>query len=860
MSIETDHNHFLKSVHFIDHNTGWVLGVGDAHGLIYVSTDGGTNWRKQPGRFTNSLTSVFFIDRITGWVSGNLGSIYKTTNTGETWSSYSIGSNHYIDDVYFADSNTGWAISYPGEIWKSTNGGINWTNQYSETTENFSKIQFINVNTGWIIGSTGGIPGLVIKTTNGGANWFRQLQLFVPERLNSFQFLNENTGWVVGSKILSTTNGGANWYEKSSAGFALDVHFVNKDTGWITGCGSASGIKKTTNGGDNWTNEIILPYNCLYSVFFIDDNIGWAVGQHGGDGKPMIFKRVGSHDVGVTSIEPAPESNSYIECNGSDTIYPKATIKNFGIDVDSFFDIYYEIRLGDNLIYSGQRQDTLGSGQTRTINFDPCIIQASSGGDPEKYQIRSWIHLLTDSNSTNNVIVSSVTASNPDYSYSEISNYYFLNSSTNMGCIPEQSFYNWEDTTGSISLIVNGQPVVPYTEYNSFYFCGSFRLPDVLPAGKKFKFFNSFYDTIIIANNGVIGFGGASLSRMNIPTPIAIPSVNAPRPAIFPLWYWVNFQDPEITGRNLKYKITNDKFIVTYDRAPLYNAVIDANDYVTYQVILYTDFDGAPENGKIKVQYNYDNSGSTFINHYNTNALNAMTVGIQDSTGSIGLQYRRSETNSSLTVPGPLFGSPLAVEFAPINGVLPIELQSFTSSVSENDVSLSWVVNSQTNNSGFEIERSIVHVSNSPGWIKVGYVSGDGTSTTVKQFSFDDKKLSTGKYKYRLKQIDFNGSFNYYELQNEVEIGVPGKFELSQNYPNPFNPKTTIDFNIPSDMKVTLKIFDVSGREIISPVNEFKTAGYYSINFDGSNLSSGIYFYTLKAGSFSITKKFVILK
>ncbi|MBK8552924.1 MAG: FG-GAP repeat protein [Ignavibacteria bacterium] len=485
------------------------------------------------------------------------------------------------------------------------------------------------------------------------------------------------------------------------------------------------------------------------------------------------------NDVGVSSIvQPVLNSIYNFDCINGSNITPFIKVSNFGSnDQLNYFDVFCEIKHGNNVVYFNSKQDTISARQSHMLSFDPFVITNYFYDEDltKTYSIKSWTSLSNDVNNYNDTVNSTFKASNPNYGYSDESGYYALNSSQAASCIPEQPSYSWEDTTGSVSLIVNAQPVVPYTQYNSFYFCGSFRLPDVLPGGRKFKFFGTCYDTIIIANNGVIGFGDASLSRMNVPFPETIPSVNAPHPAIFPLWYWVNYQDPEITGRNLKYKITDDKFIITYDRIPLYNATIDPNDYVTYQVILETDVDCSSENGNIKVQYNYDKCGSTFINHYNNNELNEMTVGLQNSTGTIALQYRRSESNHTVTVPGPLFGSPLAVEFAQVNSVLPVDLQAFTSTVNKNNVVLNWSVNSELNNSGFEIQRRKSESESGSEWIKINFVNGRGNSSEPNNYSYEDKNLYHGKYEYRLKQIDYNGSFKYYDLQNEVVIGIPEK-------------------------------------------------------------------------------------
>jgi hypothetical protein len=147
---------------------------------------------------------------------------------------------------------------------------------------------------------------------------------------------------------------------------------------------------------------------------------------------------------------------------------------------------------------------------------------------------------------------------------------------------------------------------------------------------------------------------------------------------------------------------------------------------------------------------------------------------------------------------------------------------------------------------------------------KVGFVQGHGTVNTPVSYSFEDRNLQTGKYKYRLKQIDVNGNFEYFDLNGEVEIGVPGKFDLSQNYPNPFNPSTKINFDLPLDSRVSLIIYDMTGREVMTLVNEQRTAGYYTVLMNGAGLSSGMYFYRILANAdgkeFVMTKKMVMIK
>ena len=125
-------------------------------------------------------------------------------------------------------------------------------------------------------------------------------------------------------------------------------------------------------------------------------------------------------------------------------------------------------------------------------------------------------------------------------------------------------------------------------------------------------------------------------------------------------------------------------------------------------------------------------------------------------------------------------------------------------------------------------------------------------------------KLSIGAYDYRLKQADYNGDFEFFNLQNEVLIGKPDIFNISQNYPNPSNPKSKIDYQIPFDGKVTIKIYDIIGREVAALVDEVKQAGYYTAELDGSGLASGVYFYRINADgngrNYNKTLKMILVK
>ncbi|MCZ2269487.1 MAG: T9SS type A sorting domain-containing protein [Ignavibacteriales bacterium] len=194
-----------------------------------------------------------------------------------------------------------------------------------------------------------------------------------------------------------------------------------------------------------------------------------------------------------------------------------------------------------------------------------------------------------------------------------------------------------------------------------------------------------------------------------------------------------------------------------------------------------------------------------------------------------------------------------------VPSVVPVELLSFSSFVVDDDVTLNWSTATETNNAGFQIERSKKLEVRSEEWNSIGFVNGSGTTTKIKSYSYKDENLAAGKYLYRLKQIDLDGTFEYSNII-EAEVLSPSEFILEQNYPNPFNPNTRIQFAIGSKQFVSLKIFNSLGEEVASLVNEEKSAGFYKIDFNASHLSSGIYYYKIIAGDFVQTRKMILIK
>lgn len=193
-----------------------------------------------------------------------------------------------------------------------------------------------------------------------------------------------------------------------------------------------------------------------------------------------------------------------------------------------------------------------------------------------------------------------------------------------------------------------------------------------------------------------------------------------------------------------------------------------------------------------------------------------------------------------------------------VDAPLPVELSSFTYTNNFSSIKLDWQTSTELDNYGFHVERKMEKVKSD--WKEIGFVEGSGTSNSPKNYSFVDEYPEEGLIKYRLKQIDFDGSFSYSNVL-EINYGpVPQTSELIQNFPNPFNPSTVIGFRLLTGSHVQLKIFDMLGNEIKTLVNNHLEAGEHKVGFDGSNMPSGIYLYKIITPQFTQVKKMILAK
>ena len=214
-----------------------------------------------------------------------------------------------------------------------------------------------------------------------------------------------------------------------------------------------------------------------------------------------------------------------------------------------------------------------------------------------------------------------------------------------------------------------------------------------------------------------------------------------------------------------------------------------------------------------------------------------------DETVELGLQYYYAATSVDQFSNESGFSN---VVDTTLNVAVPVELTSFSVHLNDNDVILEWATATETNNFGFEVQRS----QDSKLFERIGFVRGNGTTVEPKHYTFTDQNLTIGTYYYRLKQIDHDGTFEFSDIA-KITIGVPNEFKLYQNYPNPFNPATTISYSLPKSSHVKLTIYNLNGQVIYTLVDEYQKAGQYTVKWRGIDqrgmkVSSGTYYYKIK--------------
>jgi hypothetical protein len=438
---------------------------------------------------------------------------------------------------------------------------------------------------------------------------------------------------------------------------------------------------------------------------------------------------------------------------------------------------------------------------------------------------------------------------------------------------PNGPQYTWNDISTTGVLTTQWTPTGTYSAKDEGY-TGPYNF------GFNFKYYGQIYSQVVISSNGHLMF---TVPTANTMSNTQIPSTATPNGIICPFW---DDLDGGTTG-NVYYKQESNKFIIQYSNWKKYASTNE----LTFQIVLYSSG---------KIEYFYKTM---------TGTSNSATVGIENHLGTVGLQvaynaayvknnhalrfsaepdWLASTNNSGRIYKGNHAAVILTFKSTDIDsgfysmdmkitsndpqdtlvtvpikmsvgGITPVELTALTATAKKNNVVINWSTATEQNNRGFEVQRSLITNNKFEIWETSGFINGNGTTTQAKHYSYIDQNVKPGKYSYRLKQIDFDGTIKYSNMI-EIEVSIPLEFSLSQNYPNPFNPVTTIKFSLPEEKDVTLIVYNSLGEIVTALLNEKLNAGYHQVEFNGSSIPSGVYFYKLNAGSFSDIKKMILIK
>ncbi|HEY6907707.1 MAG TPA: hypothetical protein VI230_09570, partial [Ignavibacteriaceae bacterium] len=817
------------------------------------------------GRISDIEMSLTSYDTIYAAIAS--GGIFKSVNGGASWfpvfdqtNIMSIG-DLAVDpsnpDVVYAGTGEvnagGGSMTYGGNgVYKSTDGGQNWTLLGLEATQYISRIIIDPSNTDIIyLGSMGRLfsnnpeRGLY-KSTDGGLTWSKKLYISDSTGCVDIAINPQQTNIVYASMwertrrpdrhsyggptcgIYKSTDGGESWNELTNGiphnsasvgriGISVSASSPNilyaiyaDDVGYFTG------VYKSTNSGDSWTRTNDGSLSGFYSSY------GWWFGNirvdpvnpskvfvmgldvyRTTDGGSSWGYSSGSMHVDQHAMFIHPSNPNFIIAGNDGGVYKSTnggTSWSFitQMPITQFYacDIDYQFPLR---LYGGSQDNST----MRTLSGNTNDYQIILGGD--------GFYVLVDYQNNNYVYA--------EYQYGS------LNRSTNGGTsfIGATSGISSSDRSNWCSPLVMdpNNPAVLYFGTNHVYKTTNHAAnwtsisPDLsngVPSG------NLVYGTVTTiavsksdpnviyagtddGNIWVTLNGGANWTRVSD----ALPD------------FWITrvTVDPEnsMTAYATLSGYRNDEYLPH---------VFRTTDAGSSWSDISSNLPEAPVNDLL-------------VDPDNTNILYAASdVGVFYSTDTGGNWQYLGDSLPTVPVTDIVLHNPtrtlVAATFGrsfysiDVSNIIPVELVSFTASLSNNKVILNWTTSTETNNRGFEIERR----DGSLQWEKLGFVQGYGTTTKQYSYSYTDNNLLSGNYQYRLKQIDFDGTFKYSKVV-DVAVNLSNDFYLSQNYPNPFNPTTYLSFVIGHLSFVTLKVYDILGNEVATLVNEEKPAGSYTV-------------------------------
>ncbi|NUM71043.1 MAG: T9SS type A sorting domain-containing protein [Ignavibacteriaceae bacterium] len=795
-----------------------------------------------PKPFGSGIGWIKSFDANTVVMAGAGGTFFKSTDAGATFSinpfagqASTTAATYDLYGAHFLDLNNGFATGIGG-VMKTTDGGMTWSNASGSTFPVSAvgrKIYFRDANNGYVAG-TSSIK--LSTTTDGGATWVTNAALPATTYYD-FEVFSPNRIIVAGSvnstfNVRLTTDGGTTW-QTAAAGTSTiySLAFIDSLTGYA---GSSSGKAfKTTDGGLTWTQLVTNNTTASFFDIITDGNDVYFVGD------PLDLYKTTDGGATFSLLRFKPESLP----------------RNFNIRAGA--------KSGNNIWIAGdvgyyfRSTDNGATWLSNTVLAKTSFLQGIyANADGKIIAVGS-----SESGGGNQSMMStnygaSWTTSSLGVSTADLRGLFMFDSNTGFSC----------GSSGKIYKTTNGG-----ASWDSMFTTNIQALNDL-------DFLNPQFG-VVAGNGGNIWKttdGGVSWSSIsNQGSTVGLNAVNIiSQDTIWVLgggtsiyktadggatWTNVSYGGPSIPLSGIKFINSQTGFIW-------------GGSGTSGQGVLFKTTDGGTTWSDLNFPYNTTMLYS-FIPVSEADWILTGSYGNVFRTKDAGLTWKSYAFGFTISNAGQIIGSYIYGDTVIVTGVgsqivkfteptvIPVELTSFTSSVGKAGVTLEWSVASELNNRGFEIERKAAGVND---WVNLGYVEGKGTTTSGSSYRYVDSDILPGRYNYRLKQIDFDGTTTVYELGTEVEFTVPVDFSLSQNYPNPFNPSTVIDFTIPEKSSVKLEVFSASGELVKTLVSGELQGGFHQVVFNASDLTSGLYIYRLSAQgiskNFTESRKMLLVK
>ena len=786
--------------------------------IIFICIQIQAQWGYHHHFIQKDYYAIEFVSEDVGFLGGEQ-LFAMTNNEGASWFNISRIFGDEVLSIDFLDENIGIAVGQyytygPGFIYYTSDGGFNWSVAYYQTYAYAAvkDVYLLDDSHGWAVGDDGNIFRIVY----GIDHWSYVTSL--PVDLLSVYFINQDIGWTSGwGKLYKSTNGGVSWFEKQTGVNTRiwDVLFLDQNVGWATAYPNI--LLHSTDGGETWTNTTAsIPF--VYKLCFLSDSLGFVTGNS------YVLKTT---DGGINWTSVLIPGASWFE-----------GISFVNDSVGYIAGRYNKIFKTSN---SGETWDEMMLAEFNNLNSIDMYsltrgVAVGNNGAILKRNNDSWFSGITSTTKNLNSV----------YTFSSSSSIAVGDS----GIIIKStdSYLHWTEKYSGVNVNLKSVQFINY--YLGWAVGENGTVLKSISAGDSwvtvssgyFEDFNSVFfisSSIgwISGNNGLIiktTDGGLTWTPENSSLTSKILKI-------------------QFCDENIGFALAQGGIILrTDDGGMTWNIIYDLQpSYELYELKFFSTTRGWAC-GQFGYIYRTTDGGYSWTPQFSSPTTDLRSINIIDSNNV----YAAGDDGVILYTSNGGQGPPV-----------PVELTSFTAFSRNNQVVLNWSTATELNNYIFEIERKTADQE----YYTIGYVEGNGSTAEPHEYSYDDKNVERGKYHYRLKQIDYIGSYMY---SKEVEVDVTGiiTFSLYQNFPNPFNPSTKIKYEIPAvgtrdRVSVQLKVYDVLGNEVATLVNEEKQPGTYEVEFstnshsgESRKLTSGIYFYQLKSGNFVETKKMILLK